>query len=66
MVYKSYFGICNVVIRQEDAHTSFTFYVMSFINRTIVSILVQSMLYFYLVSEYFYICAVILNLYIIW
>ena len=39
---------------------------MSFINRTIVSILVQSMLYFYLVSEYFYICAVILNLYIIW
>ena len=60
MVYKSYFGICNVVIRQEDAHTSFTFYVMSFINRTILSILVQSMLYFYLVSEYFHICAVIL------
>ena len=33
---------------------------MSFINRTILSILVQSMLYFYLVSEYFHICAVIL------
>ena len=33
---------------------------MSFIKRTTVSILVQSMLYFYLVSEYFHICAVVL------